>query len=205
MIALLIHIFSLIPPQTNVQTDSQDLTSYRDSMYHWQNKYKQAFIDEDHSPLKANDTAYVHFFAPNAAYKVTASLTLLETPTPFLFATSSKKEKTYQEYGTLSFTINGQDLTLVLFSIPQEQASVHLFLPFKDASNSSSTYGGGRYLDISKEDIIEGKVVLDFNKAYNPYCAFASGYNCPIPPKENHLPIEILAGEQAYTGIYKNI
>ena len=69
-----------------------------------------------------------------------------------------------------------------------------LFLPFQDSSADS--YGGGRYLDIRTGDIRDGKLVLDFNRCYNPYCAYKEGYSCPIPPVENRLPVAIEAGEK---------
>jgi uncharacterized protein (DUF1684 family) len=75
----------------------------------------------------------------------------------------------------------------------------HLFLPFTDLTSGEETYTAGRYIDLSFEDIIDNKVVIDFNKAYNPYCAYVSGkYNCPIPPRENTLSVAILAGEKNY-------
>jgi uncharacterized protein (DUF1684 family) len=73
-----------------------------------------------------------------------------------------------------------------------------LFVPFKDRTNYDATYGGGRYIDLSTKDIVNGRILLDFNKCYNPYCAFADGFNCPIPPDENSLPIEIAAGEKTF-------
>jgi uncharacterized protein (DUF1684 family) len=73
-----------------------------------------------------------------------------------------------------------------------------LFLPFQDDTNGESTYGGGRYIDLKVGDIEDGKLTIDFNKAYNPYCAYGDGWNCPIPPVENILEVEIAAGEKNY-------
>ena len=72
----------------------------------------------------------------------------------------------------------------------------HLFLPFNDFTNGSETYGGGRYIDLTLQDIKDDKVVLDFNRAYNPYCAYNHTYRCPIPPQDNNLDVSILAGEK---------
>jgi uncharacterized protein (DUF1684 family) len=73
----------------------------------------------------------------------------------------------------------------------------YLYLPFKDFTNGESTYGGGRYLDFKMSDIQENQtIIIDFNKAYNPYCAYSDGYSCPIPPSENHLQVFIEAGEK---------
>ena len=70
----------------------------------------------------------------------------------------------------------------------------YIFLPFTDDSNGFETYGGGRYLDIDKPEDGVRKIVLDFNIAYNPYCAYSDAYSCPIPPRENNLSVKILAG-----------
>src|SRR5690606_27284891 len=78
--------------------------------------------------------------------------------------------------------------------------SSYLFLPFLDNTSGESTYESGRYIDIRRQDFVHGKVTIDFNKAYNPYCAYSSGYRCPQPPKENFLDIAIEAGERKYTG-----
>jgi hypothetical protein len=75
----------------------------------------------------------------------------------------------------------------------------YLFIPFTDVTNGTDTYEGGRYIDISTSDIRDNKLTLDFNKAYNPYCCYTNGYNCPIPPKENELTIAVNAGEMKYT------
>ena len=74
----------------------------------------------------------------------------------------------------------------------------HLFVPFTDGTTYTESYGGGRYLDLLQTDIKDGKIELDFNKCYNPYCAYAGGYSCPIPPNENKLNIPIKAGEQLF-------
>ena len=75
----------------------------------------------------------------------------------------------------------------------------YLFLPFTDLTNNETTYGGGRYIDLKLKDIREeGRLTIDFNKAYNPYCAFGEGFSCPIPPDANKLNVRVEAGEQNY-------
>ena len=76
--------------------------------------------------------------------------------------------------------------------------SVELFIPFTDLTGGKTTYGGGRYLDV-KATLSNKKVWVDFNLAYNPYCAYNVNFSCPIPPKQNHLPMAIEAGEQYKT------
>jgi uncharacterized protein (DUF1684 family) len=71
-----------------------------------------------------------------------------------------------------------------------------LFCPFKDKTNGKQSYGAGRFLDFEEKDL--ENMVVDFNYAYNPYCAYNSNFSCPIPPLENHLEIAVMAGEKAW-------
>ena len=80
----------------------------------------------------------------------------------------------------------------------QEKLREYLFVPFGDATSGFESYGGGRYIEFYISDIKNNKVIIDFNKAYNPYCAYTTGYNCPIPPTENMLTVAITAGEKNY-------
>ena len=81
----------------------------------------------------------------------------------------------------------------------------YLFLPFKDNTNDETTYGGGRYLDLRQGDIGGDNIMtVDFNKAYNPWCAYSDGYNCPIPPATNHLDLAVNAGEKNFRGEKKH-
>ena len=118
--------------------------------------------------------------------------------------TSGTIKKTFRVYGMLRFMLND---TLVTLNVYQSQSQMntdefqnHLFLPFADLTSGDETYTAGRYIDLLIEDIVDNKVIIDFNKAYNPYCAYVSGkYNCPLPPRENELPVAIFAGEKTFT------
>jgi uncharacterized protein (DUF1684 family) len=158
----------------------------------------------DDAPLWPEDKKDIHFFPYDTAYRVEAKVEWLENEKPFSMPTYSGASKDFIRSASLSFVINGTTHTLSAYkdlSIPPAMV-VHrdrLFLPFMDHSNSEITYGGGRYLDI---DLRRGSTsaLIDFNRAYNPYCAYADGFRCPIPPRENRLGIEIPAGEQSYSG-----
>lgn len=176
--------------------------TYEQSIEQYRTEYKQGFLLDKRAPLEAEDTAYLKFFPVNKQYKVLADFELTPNAAPFDIPTVNGKTKQYRQYGTASFTINDTTVSLQVYQslklIQQEEYKDHLFLPFTDATTYVSTYGGGRYLDLSKADIIDGKLELDFNKCYNPWCAFADGYSCPIPPKENRLAIAINAGEMSF-------
>ena len=109
------------------------------------------------------------------------------------------EKKQYRVYGILKFSIHDTAVELQIYQsrslMTSEKYREHLFIPFTDKTSGIETYGGGRYIDLNISDIQNTVYVLDFNKAYNPYCAYAAGYNCPIPPKENDLPVAIKAGE----------
>lgn len=102
----------------------------------------------------------------------------------------------YRRWGRFTFTVDGQEAALTIYSDGHG-----LFLPFKDATNGSETYGAGRYLDTHRpglEQIAEGTIRIDFNYAYNPYCAYQTNYSCPLPPAENWLKVPIQAGEKDF-------
>ncbi len=170
-------------------------------------EYKKKFLENEHAPLQKADLPFLNFFAPDPTYRVTADFTRTPDAKPFEMPTVSGKVQNYVTYGTADFTLNGEKITLSIYKnlglarMPQYRN--YLFLPFNDATNSAGTYGGGRYLDLKTGDIKNGKIVLDFNKVYNPYCAYSDGYNCPIPPRENKLAVKIEAGEKNFTGKYK--
>ncbi len=156
------------------------------------------------SPLSQESIQYVEFFEPNKSFIAKANVTIIENAPVFKMATYSGKQLDYQKYCAADFNLNGQKLTLYLYKNLRFQNHPEykdrLFLPFKDDTNDETTYGGGRYLDFDISDIENNTLVIDFNKAYNPYCAYSDNWSCPIPPSENHLPVEIKAGEKAFKG-----
>ncbi len=111
---------------------------------------------------------------------------------PITIQTSDGLTRTYQRAGRVHFDIGGVPAALTLYS------SNHpgYFVPFRDATSGNETYGGGRYLDVTPN--ADGTVTIDFNLAYNPFCAYSTMYSCPIPPPENWLDVAIAAGEKAY-------
>ena len=180
----------------------QEDSSYVSKILQHRQQYALDLITGERAPLKAPDTSYLDFFAPDPAYQVSAEFIPTPEAEPFEMPTSSGRTKTFVQHGWLRFSLGADTLQLAVYTNlllqQQEIYKNHLFLPFKDWSNGESTYGGGRYLDLSVTDIIEGMIEIDFNLAYNPYCAFSDGYNCPIPPAVNRLDIAVEAGEKAF-------
>jgi uncharacterized protein (DUF1684 family) len=109
--------------------------------------------------------------------------------------TSSGSERVYERFGWVSLPISGLVARLAVFSSPGNPRPEEFFVPFRDATSGSETYGAGRYLEAG----FDGEcVMLDLNLAYNPNCAYGDGWNCPVPPTENWLSAPIHAGEMAF-------
>lgn len=128
-------------------------------------------------------------------YRVMARLVSEPHPGIFRVQTTTGGHKEYARVGRLEFELNGQRLSLTAFMPPADEPlhGNRLFVPFRDKTSGKETYGAGRYLDLNKKATDE--YVLDFNRAYNPYCAYSPYYSCPLPPGENNLPVEVRAGE----------
>lgn len=165
--------------------------------------YLSTFKNSPNSPLNKKGVKQVQFFTPDERYYVHCQFTPTPDAQPFDLPTYSGVTQPYVQYGIAKFQLEDKSYQLNIYRkannvLPQYRD--YLFVPFKDLSNGDSTYGGGRYLDLRLKDIVDNELMLDFNKAYNPYCAYSDGYACPIPPSENHLEVSILAGEKLFLG-----
>lgn len=172
-------------------------TGYSDSIYEYQAKYKKDLVEIIHS-----DTGYVRFYAPDAAYRVNADVELLTDQKFFGMRTSDGRSHRARKYARVTFSLNGKTHHLFAYQLEfllnSKDNKDNFFIPFLDEGSGELTYGGGRYIDFKTGDIVNSKLLIDFNKAYNPYCAFVTGYSCPIPPRENTLGTTVAAGEKAF-------
>ena len=115
-----------------------------------------------------------------------------------IMQTSTGDTQEYRRWGKFSFPTNGQSASMVIYS------DIHgheFFMPFKDATNGDESYGAGRYMDNHRPGMVRlgpNRFEIDFNYAYNPYCAYSSAYSCPLPPRENWLKAPIRAGEKKF-------
>lgn len=163
----------------------------------------QEFRDPERSPLEKWELRRfkgLNYFKLNSAFKVRAEFVRTPDEKKFSMPTSSGSTKVYVKYGELKFELHGQPHVLGIYqseALSQtEKYKNYLLIPFKDLTSGKETYGGGRYIDF--EIPSSASVTLDFNLAYNPSCAYSSRFNCPIPPRENHLKTKIRAGEKVY-------
>jgi uncharacterized protein (DUF1684 family) len=182
--------------------------SYADQIAKHREAYKQDFIKDEHSPLKKNDLQNLHFYEADSVYKILADVEILKNEKVFKMPTFNGSSSDYYKYAHVNFALNGKKIQMTLYrSVSLSTNPVykdHLFLPFTDETNNKETYGGGRYIDLDAKEIVNNQIEIDFNKAYNPYCAYSDGYRCPVPPEENDLQLAIKAGEKLYTGEKKH-
>ena len=183
--------------------DSDELSALDD--YSEQRISKDQFFKNDpNSPLLEKDRPgfiRLKYYDPDSDYKFTGQIQKYEEQEIVEMLTSTSELQKFYKYGYFTFNIDGNDHSLQLYkAVDASGHDPYYFIPFKDLTNGSGTYPAGRYLDIpvTENDII----TVDFNAAYNPYCAYSPYYSCPLPPMENHLKVRISTGEKDYkTGV----
>jgi uncharacterized protein (DUF1684 family) len=184
---------------------SKKNSSYEDEIKLFQYDLNIEFADASKSPLTEEDIKtfkVLEFFDIDENYNIEADFELTPNTPVFEMPTTTERLPLYRKYGIARFTLNGKKMELSIYQNQQLMSDFeykdYLFLPFNDATNGTTTYGGGRYLDLEIPKEGSKKIRIDFNKAYNPYCAYNHTFSCPIPPSENNLPIAIPVGVKAY-------
>lgn len=167
----------------------------------FQKRMNTLFKDASKSPLKPKDLktfSSLSFFPIDSSFVVKAKL--IPTPNSVYFDMKTTTERVSKErvFGILSFRLSDQNVELNVYQglDSTDSKSNYLFLPFLDDTNGFSTYGGGRYMDLTVPKM--DSIWLDFNTAYNPYCAYNERYSCPIVPRENYIPLKVKAGVKRF-------
>jgi uncharacterized protein len=155
------------------------------------------FRDDPWSPLTPAQRATFNglsYYPESTVLRIEGQLdTDVDRDEQIVMQTTTGGTQVYRRAGKVHFQIDGRDAEITLYeSVDQED----LFVPFRDATSGKETYGAGRYLEVERPK--EGRVVVDFNDAYNPYCAYNPKWSCPIPPGENWLSVSVRAGEKAF-------
>ena len=179
-----------------LQTD--DTEKYREQFEEEKEKRIRYLKHNDQSPFNQFDIPFQkpEYFPYDPSFRVQARVNRVTSRDNVIIQTSDGNTERYTKYAYLEFTLKSQPLRLLVLKPAGFGAANVLYCAFSDETSTETTYGGGRYLDVSigKSD----KTIIDFNLAYNPYCAYAPDYSCPLPPPENILPIAINAGEKDY-------
>jgi uncharacterized protein (DUF1684 family) len=154
----------------------------------------RAFARDPHGPIEDRASFDgLKYYDPDERYQVVARFAPERAPKRIVFPTSTGEEKVYDVAGQLEFELDGKPAALTAYD---DGVSEGLFVPFRDATSGKETYGAGRYLHVARPEGDEA--LVDFNLAYNPYCAYSDAWSCPLPPAENWLNLPVRAGEKSY-------
>lgn len=190
-IALVIIIFYSLDTDTSSTEYIKQVEDKREEL----DRFMRTSSD---SPFLDKDFDALQYFPVDEKYRVVATLVPVEKKSARFLTTTDGKQQHYMEYAYAEFELEHQPLRLLILEIADPGPfRGKLFLGFTDNTSAEETYGAGRYLDLTKSPGSR-TIELDFNHAYNPYCAYSEKYSCPLPPRENMLPISIYAGEKNY-------
>ncbi len=169
----------------------------------FQKKINSEYKDATTSPLKEKDRKHftgLEFFKFDSTYVIKANFKRTPNEKPFKMKTTTSRLPNYVKYGELTFNLKGGAFQLDIFQnldlVEDEEYKDYLFLPFLDDTNGDASYGGGRYVDTRQPN--GNTMFIDFNQAYNPYCAYNDKYSCPIVPRQNYVSKRIEAGVKAF-------
>lgn len=169
----------------------------------FQEKMNKEYANPDESPLTKEDIKTfksLDFYPIDTDFCVEAKLVTTPNEKPFYMQTTTSRKPRYRKYGELHFTLKGKEVKLDVFQsmdmMKMEEYKDYLFLPFTDLTSGNGSYGGGRYVDLKIP--VGNTLTIDFNTAYNPYCAYNHSFSCPVPPEQNDILVEIKAGVKEY-------
>lgn len=188
-------------------SDSIDVDRWRDELESKRAEKDEFFADHPQSPIppeEREDFAGLDYFEPDPTYRVTATARVHEEPEVVPIDTTAGREMRYLRVATLEFDLEREseeleDGTFELAAYQQESPNDQpLFVPFRDKTTGQQTYQGGRYMELEPtDDLSDGdEIIVDFNLAYSPFCAYSDTFDCPLPPEENWLEVTIPAGER---------
>ncbi len=166
-------------------------------------KQKDQFFGSGHpqSPIQNSDLSKfkgLPYFAPRYEFRFELKLNENKNKTILNIQDTKNQDRSFIRWGEFQFKIDGKDCNLHAYKSNKKEQQ--LFIPFRDKTSGKETYGAGRYLDLdlAKDQTSDGKWILDFNAAYNPWCAYSNNYACPFVPPENWLDVAIEVGEKSY-------
>ena len=169
----------------------------------YQQQLNKEYADPAESPLTKKDLKKfksLDFYPVDMSYCVEAKFVRTPDEKPFEMPTTTTRKPMYVKFGEVYFMLQGKECKLDVFQnidlVKKEEYKNSLFLPFTDYTSGNGSYAGGRYIDVLQPK--GDKIIIDFNTAYNPYCAYNHDYSCPIPPAQNDLKVEVKAGVKEY-------
>jgi uncharacterized protein (DUF1684 family) len=189
---LIIFVYSFLETNIKPEEYNKDIQSQRQEIVDFmKNDPESPFNKKGKIPYEG-----LKFFDIDEKFKIKAKIRKIPSPLPFNVQMSDGETEEYFIYAKASFKLKDVEQELFLLKSKRFFNKPYLFLPFYDETSAIESYGGGRYLNIDYEG--EKEIYLDFNLAYNPYCAYTETYRCPIPPVENRITVKVTAGERNY-------
>lgn len=177
-----------------------DASAYNAQLYKSRREKNRAFRQSAESPLSAAQKAQfdsLKYYPADLSFVVNATLSRREKPDTIAIQMSDNRAEKYLNWGRAQFIVGKTSYQLGIY-LKATGTDSTLFIPFTDLTNGHETYGGGRYLDVPLPKLSVAEIKLDFNQAYNPYCAYNNEYSCPVPPADNRLQVGIPAGERSF-------
>ncbi len=176
-------------------TPAAELTQFRAEVDDFFQFHPQSPLDD----AQRAEFQGLHYFEPNEDLILVVEVERFAAEEPLIeMSTNTGEQRLYRRWGRFPFLVDGEEAALTIYSDPSGH---ELFLPFRDATSGRESYGSGRYMDNHRPGLRQlpgGKLEVDFNYAYSPYCAFSAAYSCPLPPAENWLALPIQAGERKF-------
>ena len=203
-LAMISLLLLLLQTSLQAQSTSDSYKAYVESVQAERAAKDAEFNNPGETPLSDDNKLHfkgLNYFRISDFYRVVAHLEIYEHPDTIRMKTTTERLPLYLVYGKASFNLKNRNFTLTIFRnvglMSKEGYEDYLFVPFRDETSGKESYTGGRYVDARISG--DSTIVIDFNKAYNPYCVYNSKrYSCPVPPAENYLPVKIKAGEKDF-------
>lgn len=161
-----------------------------------QYKFIKFNIDSPLTEEQKKNFKELDFYTIDPSYKVRAKMVELEEKKMVELPMTDGSVEKYLKHSFAEFDLNGKPQKLLLLQSMKEADKRNFFLAFADGTSGQETYGGGRYINLRQDG--KNSITIDFNLAYNPYCAYNPDFACPLPPKENIMQIPIPVGEKDY-------
>jgi uncharacterized protein (DUF1684 family) len=178
--------------------DPDETETWRRALARFREKKDGFFRSGQGSPLAQADRASfkgLKYFYPEPSFRFEVGLQRYSETEGLIMTTSKGTRQLFNKVGSFEFVINGESVRLQAYQ-SAEREDPSIFIPFRDATSGKESYGAARYLDLEVEH--DDQYVVDFNYAYNPYCAYSEDFVCPLPPRDNWLTVSIRAGERKY-------
>jgi len=173
----------------------EDVETWRRALLRFIERKDLLFRSDSDSPVGSGEFAGLKYFDPDPEFRFETELRRSPVPGSVIMTTSKGTRQLFNRIGEFELSIEGKAVRLGAYQ-SAEREDPSIFVPFRDATSGGESYGAARYLDLEVEH--DDRYAIDFNCAYNPYCAYSDAYACPLPPRENWLSVAIRAGEKKY-------